>query len=356
MDSKNVKRFTLAGVDKSVVNALRRTLVGNIPILVMKPQDCVITENTTRFTNEIIKSRLACIPVHHSSSIFDKFTISVHHTNQTQQTMYLTTNMFTVEQAGKKYDGKPLFPSYANTGLDGKTYDCYIEFMRLRPGETLSLTCETSIGTANESGMYNSVGTCAYGCTQDKKESDRAYKESDGQNEQDWNLLNAKRYVVANSFDFVLETVGVYTNQELLAYAIVVLNAQFEQCRAITTESVEESLTTMKNCFDVKITGDYHLQDPKDPLKQLDVRVEGDYTIGKMLEAQIFKRFHAAKTPITYVAFFKKHPHDKFGILRVAFESATAKSVLTLIQEASNECMGICMGILEQLKKKKILK
>jgi len=339
MDSQTVKRFRITGVDKSVVNALRRTLVGNIPIIVMKPQDCVITENTTRFTNEIIKARLACIPVHHSSSIFDKFTISVNHTNQTQQTMYLTTDMFTVEKAGKKYDDKRLFPSYANTGLDGKTHMCYIDFIRLRPGETLSLSCDTSIGTANESGMYNSVGTCAYGCTQDKEASDRAYRESEGKSKEDWDLLNAKRYVVPNSFDFVLESIGVYTNDQLLRYAIVVLNAQFEYCKSLTTEMVEESLTTIQNCFDVKITGDYHL-------KELTVHVDGDYTIGKMLEAQIFKRFHDATNPITYVAFFKKHPHDKFGILRVAFEGATAKTIVELVQQACDECV----SILENLK------
>jgi hypothetical protein len=328
MDSKTVKRFRMSGVDKSVVNALRRTLVGNIPVIVMKPQDCVITENTTRFTNEIIKARLACIPVHHTSSIFDKFTISVNHTNQTQQTMYLTTEHFKVD---KKHE---LFPAYANRGLDGKIHMCYIDFMRLRPGETLALTCETSIGTANESGMYNSVGTCAYGCTQDKEASDRAYKESDGKSKEDWDLLDAKRYVIPDSFDFILESIGVYTNDELLKYATFVLNAQFEQCKLLTTESVEESLTTMQNCFDVKITGDYHL-------KELEVHVEGDYSIGKMLEAQIFKRFQDSARPITYVAFFKKHPHDKFGILRVAFEGATAKSIVELVQEACTECIEV---------------
>ena len=333
----NVKRFRITGVDKSVVNALRRTLVGNIPILVMKPQDCVITENTTRFTNEIIKARLACIPVHHSSNIFDKFTVSVHHTNQTQKTMYLTTEMFTVEKAGKKYTDTRLFPSYANTGLDGKKHDCYIDFMRLRPGETLSLKCETSIGTANESGMYNSVGTCAYGCTQDKEASDRAYRESDGKSKADWDLLNAKRYVVPDSFEFILESIGVYTNEQLLIYAITVLKAQFEHCKSLTMDMVEESLTTIQHCFDVKITGDYHL-------KELTVHVEGDYTIGKMLEAQIFKRFHDAE--ITYVAFFKKHPHDKFGILRVAFEGATAKSIIDLVQKTCDECI----AVLDQLK------
>jgi len=202
----------------------------------------------------------------------------------------------------------------------------------------LTLKCETSIGTANESGMYNSVGTCAYGCTQDIDASNKAYKESDGKSKEDWDLLNAKRYVVPNSFDFILESLGVYTNEELLKYALVVLNAQFEHCKTLTTESVEASLTTIQHCFDVKLTGDY-------TLKELVVHVEGDYTTGKMLEAQIFKRFQDATRPITYVAFFKKHPHDKFGILRVAFEGATPKLIVELVQEACGECMDVLQSL-----------
>jgi hypothetical protein len=129
-----------------------------------------------------------------------------------------------------------------------------------------------------------------------------------------------------------LESIGVYTNDDLLKIASVVLKAQFEQCKSIT--EAEESLTTMQDCFDVKITGDYHLN-------ELEVHVEGDYSIGKMLEAEIFKKFHDATTPITFVAFFKKHPHDKFGILRVAFEGATAKSTIELVKEACDGCIGI---------------
>ena len=106
----------------------------------------------------------------------------------------------------------------------------------------------------------------------------------------------------------------------------------------MTTESVEESLTTMQHCFDVKLTGDYHL-------KELFVRVDGDYTTGKMLEAQIFKQFHDATRPITYVAFFKKHPHDKFGILRVAFEGATPKLIVELVQEACDKCMVVLQSL-----------
>ena len=51
-ETDGILKFELKEVDKSYANALRRTLIGNIPIIVMKPEDCKITKNTTRFTNE----------------------------------------------------------------------------------------------------------------------------------------------------------------------------------------------------------------------------------------------------------------------------------------------------------------
>ena len=34
-----------------------------------------------------------------------------------------------------------------------------------------------------------------------------------------WYLLEAKRYFVENSFDFKIETIGIWTNQELIQLA-----------------------------------------------------------------------------------------------------------------------------------------
>jgi DNA-directed RNA polymerase subunit L len=308
--------FRISGVDKSFANALRRTLIGNIPILVLKPENCTITVNTTRFTNEIIKGRLACIPLHHTS-LKDTFTVEVSKKNETTDTLYITTNDFTVNS--KK---SSIFPSY--TILDGVNE--YIEFMRLRAGEELVLTCTTSIGTSNESGMYNSVGTCAYGFTKDTVKSESLF-EASGKERGDWDCLDSKRFIIENSFDFTLQTIGVYTNTELLKLATIIIRAQLEKSK-LDIEIVP-SITTIEDCFDVTITGSY-------TLGRNTYEMQGDYTIGKLLEYQIYTRF---QHPITYVAFYKKHPHDKAGILRIAFPGATVETIQHVVETACNECI-----------------
>jgi len=62
-------KFTLMGVDTSVANALRRTIISDIPTIVIRgfPHEknkVNIDVNTTKLNNEIIKHRLSCIPIH----------------------------------------------------------------------------------------------------------------------------------------------------------------------------------------------------------------------------------------------------------------------------------------------------
>ena len=68
IEKKGTLRFTLYNTNVSVANAIRRTILTDIPTVVFKPdkeQTTVkILKNTTRFNNEILKQRLGCIPVY----------------------------------------------------------------------------------------------------------------------------------------------------------------------------------------------------------------------------------------------------------------------------------------------------
>ena len=73
VEQKNTKgetlTFTLEGVNVSIANAIRRTILSDIPTVVFKTspyEECKanIFTNTTRLNNEILKQRLSCIPIH----------------------------------------------------------------------------------------------------------------------------------------------------------------------------------------------------------------------------------------------------------------------------------------------------
>ena len=69
-NNKNNKlQFTLTGCNVSLANAIRRTILSDIPQVVFKttPNDeskTIIHENTSNLNNELIKQRLSCIPIH----------------------------------------------------------------------------------------------------------------------------------------------------------------------------------------------------------------------------------------------------------------------------------------------------
>ena len=69
VEEDNTLTFTLSGVDVCFANAIRRTILSDIPQIVFKtsPHEenkANIIANTTRLNNEIIKQRLSCIPIH----------------------------------------------------------------------------------------------------------------------------------------------------------------------------------------------------------------------------------------------------------------------------------------------------
>jgi DNA-directed RNA polymerase subunit L len=310
LPSDNGIRFRLSGVDKSIANALRRTLIGNIPILVMKPKDCIITENKTKFTNEIIAARLSAIPIC-DKDIKNQYTISISSKNVTRDTTYVTSHDFVVKHQGKPISTEKLFPKHPYTQR-------YIRFLRLKSNmgspEEIHMECPTSIGTGNECGMYNSVGTCSYEYTHDIDAANEA-KSSVTTDKEDWAVLDAKRlYVVKDSFDFVLDTIGIHTNKEVLLLASIVLREQFDYCKM--SLDISPSTSTIPDCFDVKMTGSYHHGTNF-------IKMKGDYSIGKILEYLLFTQVE----DITFITFFKLHPHDEFGVLRIAFNDATPESV-----------------------------
>ena len=67
---------------------------------------------------------------------------------------------------------------------------------------------------------------------------------------------------------------------------------------------------------------------------------DGDYTIGKLLEYMLYSQlFMSPDRQLTFVSFYKNHPHDTSGILRVAFVETTTKDNVRLTIQATCETL-----------------
>jgi len=355
--------FTISNIDVSYVNGIRRTILSDIPIVVFKTtpyeeNNAIISINTSRLNNEIVKQRLSCIPIHIDYLDTDKHSIDnllldLDVENKTDTTMIVTTRDFKVlNTVSNKYledsEVKKIFPPFIPPNGSG---EYFIDFLRLRPkisdeipGERIKLTCKFSVGTARDDSMFNITGTCSYGCTPDfekieeqleirkQKWKDEGKKEVEIKFEAaNWKLLEGMRYVLKNSFDFVIESLGIYSNDKIIIESCKILLRKFDDLkRLIESDEVEikHSDNILENCYDVTL-------------------VNEDYTIGNILNYELYKIFYTEFKQINYVGFKKIHPHDSDSILRISLEDntkgiSTVKTMLiAVIDEAIKKIKGV---------------
>lgn len=331
----NILKFTLNNINVSLANAIRRIILSEIPTLAFitdtfETNQCKIEVNTSRLHNEIIKQRLSCIPIHvkvnqtgeETDPLTGKYILDLDVSNETDNIIYVTTENFKIKNKTNGHylteeETRKIFPKNEIT-------QSFIDLCRLRPkisesipGEQLRLTCEFSISTAKENSMYNVVSKCAYSNTIDvlKKNSVwEKYREelssSDGITQQEiefqkknFELLDAQRYFIEDSFDFVIQTVGVYENNEIVKRGCLTLQHKFiDFIKQIDSDIVpiHRSETTMDNCFDITLENE-------------------DYTMGKAIEYVLHDVFFKKEKKLSFCGFKKFHPHDANSTLRIAF-------------------------------------
>ena len=314
-----VLKFVLSGVDTSIVNALRRTILSDIPTVVFNASsDATIFVNTSRTNNEILKHQLSCIPIHITNveehPIHD-YILEVNVENTTDTILDVTTENFKIKNIQTntyltETKTREYFP------IDNGTGD-FILFTSLRPklsddlpGEKLHLECKLSIDTAKHNGKFSVASKCAYGCTvdTDRLEAELQVKKAQWKDEgkdvsfetKNWKLLDGLRITKKNSFDFILQSIGVFTNKELVSIACNVIIKSLQEIYDSEID-ISPSLNTMKNSFDIRLENQ-------------------DYTIGYLLEFILYDTYYENEKLLTFCAFKKMHPHDNYSIIRIAYK------------------------------------
>ena len=392
--------FTLENCDVSIANAVRRIVLSDVNTYVFKTfphseNRANFTANTTRLHNELLKQRLGCIPIHHVHTIegfqndYKNYVVEVDVRNESDTIRYVTTEDFKVkrakniEKSGGSHDDDDVVYEHLPESMVRKIFPPdsvsgeYIEFARLLPklssnvpfGEALAFTCTIEISNANFDGMYNVAHTCAYNCTPDEKEIEKQWKAKEkgvregfesGSNvaeqlasaKKNWELLEAQRICVNDSFDFVIETVGVYTNVQLVTKSCDIMIKKCEKFLADMEHSSSSSsssssgggteskigikniiepandLTTMKNAFCINLIGE-------------------DYTLGKAIEFLLFSNYYDKPDGIVSFCGFKKpHPHALDSFILLAFKEETD---LSKVQEYVSKVVIECVSIFKSL-------
>lgn len=328
-------KFTLGGVNVSIANSIRRTILSEIPVVGIYTQTydknkCKIEKNTSRLHNEILKQRISCIPVHSKNmeTLPGNYIIEVEKVNNTDNMMYVTTEDFKIKSKNTenyltKEETRKIFPSNEKTEM-------FIDFTRLRakisdtiPGEEIKLTAEFSVHNAKEDSMYNVVSKCSYGNTPDLDKIQEIWKDKEKNIDNDeftkdeiefqkknFYLLDAQKYYIDDSFDFVINSIGIYENKEIILKACSILKEKFKTIiENSNTLQIVLSETTMENSYDI-------------------ILVDEDYTIGKVLEYLIYTNYFIKEKSVTFCGFNKHHPDDSSSRIRMAFKQNVDKQMV----------------------------
>jgi len=355
VEENDTLTFILRGTNVSVANALRRVILSNIPSVVFRtsPHDknkAIFDINTTRMNNELLKQRLSCIPIHIDDITIPitDYMVEVNVKNDSDTIIYVTTDDFKIKNT--KTD------TYLTKGATTKIFPPdtlttnYIDFARLRPpiaesvpGEHLKFTCGLDIGTPKEESTFNVASTCSYGYTLDAVEINKIWsaKEKEKRDEglsvleieydkKDWLLLEAQRYVHSDSFDFIIESVGIYSNVNLVKKACeIMMNKLFAFSQVIQSNSslTQDAKSTIPHSFDIMLENE-------------------DYTLGKVIEYLLYTNYYLGNSSLTYCGFRKPHPHIPLSIIRLGFKEETDKStVLSILVGVCNDATTIFQKI-----------
>jgi hypothetical protein len=345
-DTEYTLRTTIENVDVSVVNAIRRTILSEIPTVVFctsppEKDQCVIHRNTSILNNEIIKHRLGCLPIHHVHTlppdVITGLLMELHVVNTTDDYLMVTSKDFKVKHkdTGKYLDDadlRKIFPP-SRVVMDAFGVESYTDIVKLRPklnelpGDIIKLQCDFSYSNANEDSSYNVVSACSYSNLQDSALVTEAYNAvrqkyvSDGLDPveiefrlTDWLLLDAYRYVNPYGFEFVVETLGVYSNKEIVVNAINI---------------IIDNIQSISNTVDIV----HGITDKEYKI----MMYKEEYTIGKLFENAMFATYFENSQILTYCGFKKLHPHDTYALLRLEYAETLGDAFQTVILNHLNE-------------------
>lgn len=361
-EQNGILTFTLSNVNVSYANGLRRIILSEIPIIAIESypyekNNVTIHKNKSRLNNELIKQRLSSIPIHINALEdfpYDEYILEVKKENDTNTVIYVTSEDFKIKNIKtNKYltngEVQKIFPPDPISGD-------YVDLLRLRPQiasnmdkEQLHLEAKLTISNAKNDGMFNVVSTCSYGNTLDQvkikdawelKEQELKQKYSKEEIElakKDWMILDAKRHFEENSFDFIIETIGIYDNFNLVEIgANLLIKKLYNSLKSIkeNIDLIEEADDTMENCYIIKLENE-------------------DYTIGKIIEFNFYDKYFIQSKDLNYVSFLKKHPHDTFSIIKLSYKNLISKDdVLSNLEETINSSILVINSIKEYFSPK----
>lgn len=372
--------FTIVDVDVCVANALRRVVLSNIETLVFRgfpyeSNHIQFKKNNTKFTNEYLKQRLTCLPIHvQDTSLFDtmiqKYKIVIEEENKDSEEKYVTSEHIKIvdkdtNQEISKEERRKCFPPNSITKDYVLICVLYPNFNNNEPNESIHIEATFDKGVAQENASWNVVHHCVYENVIDNSKVQEMINDiEDPVKKQDFLCLEAQKQFIPDQFKMSISSIGNFTNEQIICKACDYIYQRLSEIESILTSisSSEDPSNTIKlksyDQFISESTNGLEQEENRDKIKNAYItpyiedeyivfRIrEDDYTIGKLLEKYYFKKYESM---VSFVGFKKNHPMQKEAYIYIKYkEMETPHS--TILQHM-NEVVKDLQDIFTVIKK-----
>lgn len=388
--------------DRCIVNSIRRSCTSNIESLVFRgfPHDennIDIKINNTNFTNEYLKDRLTCIPVHINnqsqfSNVIEDFIIELDVTNDSIEKRYVTTGDFKIRTKSignylTKEQVNEIFPANKITKQHILICILYPSNNISETNQQISLEAKLDIASGSENSSWSMVHNSIFEDMPNEAEINvraEAMKEQGKTDLEiaDFRALDARRITIPNHYKMTVESVGVYSSIKILNLAcnyiisrIELINTQISKLRTAgkpivskynlkaTSINIRNSNNDGENDIDdddIDGNDDEYSQEGYVTLyKEGDFIVlqlsNDDYTINYMLSIIIDKYFNdtinSSKITLTFpnISFMKEHPSKKASLIYMEYHDPSVEDIDSIIYETLIKATGYIHKIYKRM-------
>lgn len=340
--------FDIQGIDLSVVNSIRRTILSHVECIGFyfaihdhqTVSDIVVHHNTSPLHNEFLSHRLCLIPLNFNQQEVDtwddeQYTFVLEKENHENVTVDVTTEHFKIlDNRNNKVEMprsfvKRILPPNRITGD-------YILLTKLKPrlenptdtNNKVHITLKAKKGCAKDCICWSIVSECTFFNTVDENKAENALNKkikhlTDKSSIQDtiknFNLLEKYRYFYTDSFGepskftFSLETENGLTPKNVFANAIKYLHDTFSMLHSELLSMNKDSMAIVIEISDVSTFVVVSFKN-------------FTHTVGNMLQSHLVNHYvrrldaeekHHVK--LSYAGYNVPHPLEELFVLKMKF-------------------------------------
>lgn len=386
-ENPNMLTFQLTPTTVSYANTLRRMILIGVESVAFNSNmnergettDVIVKENTTPMTNEMLADRIGLIPVHADPKTWNKddYTFELKIQNENDTSLPVKAEHFDIIKRGEMYGGPENTSENEeamrspNVKVGNKQFfhpdpiskdTSLIALLKgkqpSQAGQKIHLVARASVGTGRDHIRFCPVSQCSYGYSIDtdeikqrmqfenwiknsKNKSVDDLKEDKALEEtllREFQTMEVQRcYKIdettgePNSFDFVIESVGVQSVNDIILRAL----------ENIETKCIKYS------AIDKQAPDNVRVQNADARMKGFDFLFEKeDHTLGNLLQTYMDQTM--METDITFVGYKVPHPLRDEMVLRVGVDfplnlekDGKETTARIAVAKAASECAAI---------------